>query len=35
MIADFQFGTMSQSIGSTQVTKELSIHDLAIDLNHK
>lgn len=35
MIGDFQFGTMSQSIGSIQVTKELNIHDLAIDFNHK
>lgn len=35
MLEDFQFGTMSESIGSAQITKELSIHDLAIDLNHK
>ena len=29
MIGDFQFGTMSQSLGSTGITRELCIQDLA------
>lgn len=35
MIGDFKFGTISQSIGSTRITKELSVHDLALDSQHK
>lgn len=35
MIHDFPFGTMSQSLGSMTITKELSIHDLGIDKSHK
>ena len=31
MIGDFQFGTISQSLGSAEVKKELSINDLAIE----
>lgn len=34
MIGDFQFGTISQSLGSAKVTKELRIADLAKDEPH-
>ncbi len=34
MIEDFQFGTISQSLGSAKVTKTLNIAELAEDKNH-
>jgi polysaccharide deacetylase family protein (PEP-CTERM system associated) len=35
MITDFNFGTISASLGSAQVTRELSLNDLTLDQGHK